>query len=128
VDAVKNLEAPITNAIAALQVVEPPLLYSYSSAKLTSPDLELAKIEYLIEKPSENNVESHYATCGRYIFPPRVFNIITELPQNSQEQSLADVINRLVLKTSVRPYLLSGTHYDLGSFEGIALAEKEFNV
>ena len=69
-----------------------------------------------VEKPAEADAPSNLASIGRYVFSPRIFDVIREQqPGYGGEIQLADVINTLAEEGLVLAQRITGTRYDCGS-------------
>ncbi len=65
--------------------------------KMIAPDI--FEITDIIEKPSPEQAPSNLATCGRYIFSPKIFDVLQHLkPGYGGEIQLTDGIGELIKK------------------------------
>lgn len=82
-------------------------------------------IKKLVEKPAPGETESNLAIIGRYIFTPRISEILrTVQPGRGGEIQLTDAMVSLLAEERVLGYVIdSKTHvFDTGNMEGFALA------
>lgn len=82
-------------------------------------------IKKLVEKPAPGETESNLAIIGRYIFTPRISEILrTVKPGRGGEIQLTDAMVGLLAEERVLGYVIdSKTHvFDTGNMEGFALA------
>jgi UTP--glucose-1-phosphate uridylyltransferase len=114
----------------ALQKVTPAETEKYGIVGLHNHDLKLgefAKINTIIEKPKEKNAPSLYASIGRYILTPRVFDFLENTHKGAiGEIQLTDGIDKLISEQDVYGYVFKGRRYDCGSKFGYLQATVEF--
>ena len=73
----------------------------------------------LIEKPNIKDAPSLYASIGRYVVSPKIFNLLKTIsPGRSNELQLADALNILAENSEVEAKIFSGTRFDCGSVGG----------
>ena len=68
-------------AIVALLQVDPSVVHLYDVATIeatTEPDV--VRITCLVEKPSAETASSNFATIGRYVLRPDIFDILEHTP------------------------------------------------
>ena len=79
----------------------------------------------LIEKPELGKAPSNYASIGRYVLTPDIFNILRTLPAGiGGEIQLADAINTQARNNAVEAVMLDGDRFDCGSVQGYLEAVK----
>ena len=77
----------------------------------------------LIEKPSFDNAPSNWASIGRYVLLPTVFDILKDLsPGSGGEIQLADAIDTLAKQRAVQTIPLKGSRFDCGSVDDFMAA------
>lgn len=73
----------------------------------------------LIEKPDFENAPSDLASMGRYVLPPKIFEILKKIDvKKGQEIQLADAIDELAKSEIVESVTIEGQRFDCGSVEG----------
>ena len=83
------------------------------------PGSEPKSVAGLIEKPELDKVPSNYASIGRYVLTPDIFNILRSLPAGTGgEIQLADAINTQARNNAVEAVMLDGDRFDCGSIQG----------
>lgn len=83
------------------------------------PGVEPKSVAGLIEKPELGKVPSNYASIGRYVLTPDIFNILRSLPAGTGgEIQLADAINTQARNNAVEAVMLDGDRFDCGSVQG----------
>ena len=88
-----------------------------------------AGIVGLIEKPEASEAPSNFASIGRYVLTPDIFDTLRGLGAGSGgEIQLADAINIHARQGSVETVRLNGQRFDCGSGDGFMLASNyEYN-
>ena len=90
-----------------------------SNYGIIKPGKEDGSVEELIEKQSIKNAPSLYASIGRYILIPEIFEVLRHLtPGFGDEIQLADAINILATKNKVHSVEFKGKWFDCGSKQG----------
>ena len=70
----------------------------------------------IVEKPEQADAQSNLASIGRYVFSPRIFDVLRDQqPGHGGEIQLADAINTLAEEGLVLAQCIMGTRYDCGS-------------
>ena len=83
------------------------------------PGGEPKSVAGLIEKPELGKAPSNYASIGRYVLTPDIFNILRALPAGTGgEIQLADAINTQARNNAVEAVMLNGDRFDCGSVQG----------
>ena len=73
----------------------------------------------LIEKPNVKDAPSLYASIGRYVVSPKIFNLLKTIsPGRSNELQLADALNILAEKGEVKRKSLVERDSIVGQLEG----------
>lgn len=70
----------------------------------------------VVEKPAPENAPSDLAVVGRYVLPPRIFELLAATaPGAGGEIQLTDAIAGLISEQPVEAYRMMGATYDCGS-------------
>lgn len=78
------------------------------------------QITAIVEKPSPEVAPSTLAVVGRYILPPRIFDLLENTtPGAGGEIQLTDAISALLAEQSVLAYRFQGTRFDCGTHLGL---------
>ncbi|MFQ5518841.1 MAG: UTP--glucose-1-phosphate uridylyltransferase GalU [Mariprofundus sp.] len=84
---------------------------------------DLLRLTDMVEKPAPEDAPSHMAIAGRYIFSPRLMDLLKEVqPGSGGEIQLTDAIAALAKEEPVYGVLLEGQRFDAGNPEGFLLA------
>ncbi|MBM3616616.1 MAG: UTP--glucose-1-phosphate uridylyltransferase GalU [Alphaproteobacteria bacterium] len=87
------------------------------------PGTSPSEVAGLIEKPSHQEAPSSYASIGRYVLTPDIFDILRKLePGVGGEIQLADAIDFQARRGLVRSLELKGERFDCGSVKGFIAA------
>jgi len=94
----------------------------------------LLRLTDMVEKPKPEEAPSHMAIIGRYIFTPRLMDLLRDVkPGSGGEIQLTDAISVLAKEEPVYGVLLKGQRFDAGNPEGflkanavLGLQHKEF--
>jgi len=80
-------------------------------------------IQGLVEKPELSNAPSNFASIGRYVLTPDIFETLSKQPVGlSGEIQLADAINIHAQNGLVETVVLNGKRFDCGSVDGFIKA------
>jgi len=83
----------------------------------------LMRLTDMVEKPNSVDAPSCMAMIGRYIFTPRLMELLTDVvPGSGNEIQLTDAIAVLAQEEPVYGVLLNGQRFDAGNPEGFLLA------
>jgi UTP--glucose-1-phosphate uridylyltransferase len=81
------------------------------------------RINAIVEKPQPDVAPSTLAVVGRYILPPRIFELLeTTTPGAGGEIQLTDAISALLQEQPVLAYRFQGTRFDCGTHIGLVEA------
>ena len=87
----------------------------------------LIQISDVVEKPKTEDAPSNYATLGRYVLSPKIFEYLkTQTPGAGGEIQLTDSIRRLMKEEKVYAYNFEGVRYDAGDKFGYVSAVIDF--
>lgn len=93
----------------------------------SSKDLNLYKINDLVEKPKMEEAPSSLAIMGRYVLTPEVLKILEHIePGAGNEIQLTDALRELNKVEDMYGYLFKGRRYDIGDKYGFLQATVEF--
>ncbi len=136
-DDVIDAEVPATKQLAdcyartglgAIALMEVPLeeTAAYGVAGGPAIDERTIRIERLVEKP-KRDPPSNLAVIGRYVLPPRVFDILESLPPGvGGEIQLTDALAVLARQEGLVGYRFEGVRYDAGDRLGYLKANVAF--
>ena len=83
------------------------------------PGSEPGAVAGLVEKPEIGKEPSKFASIGRYVLTPDIFDIIRNQPVGTGgEIQLADAINAQAANNAVESVILNGRRFDCGSVKG----------
>ena len=83
------------------------------------PGSEPGSVAGLVEKPDVDKAPSNFASIGRYVLTPDIFDIIRNQPVGTGgEIQLADAINAQAASNAVEAVMLNGRRFDCGSVQG----------
>ncbi len=91
--------------------------YGVVSLQGAAPDAgQSLPMTAVVEKPKPEQSPSDLAVVGRYILPPRIFELLADTPPGAGgEIQLTDAIAALISEQSVDAYRMVGATYDCGS-------------
>lgn len=79
----------------------------------------LYNVSGLIEKPSPMEAPTNLAVMGRYVFSPKIFEMIDQTkPGKGGEIQLTDAMNKLISFEEMYGYIFDGERYDTGNLLG----------
>lgn len=121
---VENYERVHTSVIALKQVPDDQV-YKYGIAGVQDPDL---RINQLVEKPKLGEAPSNLSVVGRYIFTPRLMQLLrTTQPGVGGEIQLTDAMASLLNEEVMFGYeFKGGKSYDCGDKQGFLQANVEY--
>ncbi|MGV9193598.1 UTP--glucose-1-phosphate uridylyltransferase GalU [Microbacterium sp. MC2] len=102
--------------VVALMEVDPDQIHMYGAAAVEATDDErIVKVTGLVEKPKKEDAPSNYAIIGRYVLPPKVFEILERTPPGKGgEIQLTDALQELAVTDGVLGVVFRGRRYDTG--------------
>lgn len=98
--------------IFAAKEVDRNLVNKYGIIKYKNE--ETKEVECIVEKPSVEEAPSNFATIGRYIVKPEVFNEIPFIETQKGEFVLTSAFERMMNYQSFYACEFKGTHFDTG--------------
>lgn len=99
----------------------------YCSLDVEHIENNVMKCNAIIEKPTDDEIMSHYATLGRNVVTPDIFELIanTKPSEKTGEIYLTDALNELAAKGELYALDFDGNRYDMGDKLGILKANCE---
>jgi UTP--glucose-1-phosphate uridylyltransferase len=102
-------------AAVALMPVPETQVHLYGCAGGRQVDGGHVEVERIVEKPPRDRAPSNLAVIGRYVLPPDVFDILTQLkPGSGGEIQLTDALAVLSQQKRLLGVRFQGTRYDAG--------------
>jgi len=99
----------------------------YGIVQASEIEKRISKVETIIEKPKPGESSSTLAVVGRYIFTPRIMQLLTSTGRGTGgEIQLTDAISSLLELERVLAYEFDGKRYDCGSKLGYLEATVEY--
>ncbi len=90
---------------------------------------DLLRLQAMVEKPAVDDAPSDMAMIGRYIFTPRLFDLLREAkPSVGGEIQLTDAICKLAQEEPVYGVLIEGERFDAGNPYGFLLANAKLGL
>ena len=112
--------------------VAPEAVSSYGIADCGEIELkggQSAKINSIVEKPSQEEAPSNLAVVGRYVFSARIWDLLEKTPVGvGDEIQLTDAIDMLIEKETVEAFHMTGISYDCGDKIGYMKAFVEYGL
>ena len=114
-DLVRSFETSSKIQLSIMEVNGPDI----SKYGVVLPGSEPGSVAGLVEKPDVDKAPSNFASIGRYVLTPDIFDIIRNQPVDSGgEIQLADAINAQAANNAVEAVILNGRRFDCGSVQG----------
>ena len=114
-DLVRSFEVFGKTQLSIMEVNGPDI----SKYGVVLPGSEPGAVAGLIEKPELEKAPSKFASIGRYVLTPDIFDIIRNQPVGiGGEIQLADAINAQASNNRVEAVILNGRRFDCGSVQG----------
>lgn len=114
-------------SILGVQEILRENVHKYGVITPVSIDGRLIQISDVVEKPKTEDAPSNYATLGRYVLSPKIFEYLkTQTPGAGGEIQLTDSIRRLMNEEKVYAYNFEGVRYDAGDKFGYVSAVIDF--
>jgi UTP--glucose-1-phosphate uridylyltransferase len=86
-------------------------------------DEHSAKVRFVVEKPAPKDAPSNLAIVGRYVLPPRIFDLLENTrPGSGGEIQLTDAIEALLEESPVLAWRFHGQRFDCGNKLGLVKA------
>ena len=88
-----------------------------------------AKINSIVEKPSQEDAPSNLAVVGRYVFSAAIWDLLEKTPVGvGDEIQLTDAIDMLIEKENVDAFHMTGQSFDCGDKIGYMQAFVEYGL
>jgi UTP--glucose-1-phosphate uridylyltransferase len=114
-DLVRSFEASRKTQLSVMEINGSDI----SKYGVVLPGSEPGAVAGLIEKPDVDKAPSNFASIGRYVLTPDIFDIIRNQPVGlNREIQLADAINAQAANNAVEAVILNGRRFDCGSVQG----------
>ncbi|MGI8552445.1 MAG: UTP--glucose-1-phosphate uridylyltransferase GalU [Dehalococcoidia bacterium] len=114
---------------ASVVLVEPvptERIQNYGVIRPTRIREAVYQVEGLVEKPRPEQAPSNLAIIGRYVFTPKIFDVLQDTPRGvGGELQITDAMQRLVGSEKLYACELSGRRYDTGQPAGYLQASIE---
>ncbi|MBL7544730.1 MAG: UTP--glucose-1-phosphate uridylyltransferase [Bdellovibrionaceae bacterium] len=136
-DLVRAFEQTEQSSLSVMKVAEDQVS-KYGIAEVDEPNkqtlsfsshhsVDFFRVKKLLEKPQPTETSSRWAITGRYVFDPKIFNILeNQKPTKNNEIQLTDAIQELTRHNVVNSYPLQGQRYDAGDKLGYLISNIEF--
>jgi UTP--glucose-1-phosphate uridylyltransferase len=116
-------------ALVAIQKVPRSETHLYGIIKGKKVRDRVYSVEEMVEKPERGKAPSNLAIIGRYILPPRIFDILERVrPDRRGEIQLTDGLKELCKEVPIYGYEFSGDRYDAGDKWGYLQANLSFGL
>ena len=110
-------------SVVGLMQVPADQVFKYGIVDYQVDENGLLRLTDMVEKPAPEDAPSHMAIVGRYIFTPRLMELLREVkPGRGGEVQLTDAVAALAKVEPVYGVLLDGQRFDAGNPEGFLLA------
>ncbi len=124
-DVYQNLDG----ALIAIQKVPRSETHLYGIIKGKKVTDRVYSVEEMVEKPERGKAPSNLAIIGRYILPPRIFDILEKVkPDRRGEIQLTDGLKELSREVPIYGYEFIGDRYDAGDKFGYLQANLCFGL
>ena len=111
----------------ALLRVDDHMVDRYGVISGNKVDENLYDIDDLVEKPSPAEAPSNLAIMGRYVFSPKIFEMIEMTPPGKGgEIQLTDAMKKLTAFEKMYGYIFKGSRYDTGHLLGYLEATLDY--
>lgn len=111
----------------AVKEVATEWVMKYCTLDVTPLEGNIMRCHKIIEKPSLEQIISHYAILGRVILPPDVFELLEKTPYDERtgELYLSEAMSALAERGELTAVDFVGKRYDMGAKFGIMEANVE---
>ena len=125
-------EKPIATVL--LFDVDDPTSYGIAKMNTLQDRSSSGTIEVMVEKPTIDVAQSYlvgdryHALCGFYVFEPEIFDYIEKTPPGKKNEIQVTDALQLAIDSgeTVCARILNGKYLDIGKWETVLQAEKEF--
>ncbi|HET8897612.1 MAG TPA: UTP--glucose-1-phosphate uridylyltransferase GalU [Rhodanobacteraceae bacterium] len=109
--------------VLAVEEVAPDQTDRYGIVDAETIDARSARVRYVVEKPAPKEAPSNLAIVGRYVLPPRIFDLLAATrPGSGGEIQLTDAIEALLEESPVLAWRFQGQRFDCGNKLGLVKA------
>jgi len=116
-------------ALLAIQKVPRTKTHLYGIIKGKKVKDRVYSVEEMVEKPEKGRAPSNLAIIGRYILPPRIFELLEKVkPDQRGEIQLTDGLKELNKEIPIYGYEFIGDRYDAGDKLGYLQANLSFGL
>ncbi|MBM4338871.1 MAG: UTP--glucose-1-phosphate uridylyltransferase GalU [Deltaproteobacteria bacterium] len=116
-------------ALIAIQKVPRQEAHLYGIIKGKKVMDRVYSVEEMVEKPEKGKAPSNLAIIGRYILPPRIFDILERVkPDRRGEIQLTEGLKELNREVPIYGYEFIGDRYDAGDKFGYLQANLSFGL
>ncbi len=116
-------------ALLAIQKVPRTKTHLYGIIKGKKVKDRVYSVEEMVEKPEKGRSPSNLAIIGRYILPPRIFELLEKVkPDQRGEIQLTDGLKELNKEIPIYGYEFIGDRYDAGDKLGYLQANLSFGL
>ena len=114
-------------SILGVQEILRENVHKYGVVTPVNMEGRLIQISDVVEKPKTEEAPSNYATLGRYVLSPKIFELLeNQTPGAGGEIQLTDSIRRMMNSEKVYAYNFEGIRYDAGDKFGYVSAVIDF--
>ena len=114
-------------SILGVQEILRENVHKYGVVTPVNMEGRLLQISDVVEKPKTEEAPSNYATLGRYVLSPKIFELLeNQTPGAGGEIQLTDSIRRMMNLEKVYAYNFEGIRYDAGDKFGFVSAVIDF--
>ncbi|MBN4076752.1 UTP--glucose-1-phosphate uridylyltransferase GalU [Mariprofundus ferrooxydans] len=111
------------HSVLGLMQVAEDQVSKYGIVDYVAEEDGLLRLTDMVEKPSPEDAPSHLAIVGRYVFTPRLMELLRDVqPGKGDEIQLTDAIAMLAKEEPVYGVLLDGERFDAGNPAGFLVA------
>ena len=115
--------------VAGVKKVSKEQITKYCSLDVEMVSDKVMKVTDMIEKPSPYQIMSLYSILGRVILPPKIFEILENIPKGAgNELQLTDAMRVLARNDGMMGIEFSGTRYDMGNKLSFMQANVEMSL
>jgi len=116
-------------ALIAIQKVPRQEAHLYGIIKGKKVMDRVYSVEEMVEKPEKGKAPSNLAIIGRYILPPRIFDVLERVkPDRRGEIQLTEGLKELNREVPIYGYEFIGDRYDAGDKFGYLQANLSFGL
>jgi len=113
-------------SVIGLMQVPPNLVSRYGIVKASQEKNGLLRLQDMVEKPKAEEAPSDLAIIGRYIFTPRLLELLAGTrPGKQGEIQLTDAVAQLAKEEPVYGVIIKGKRFDAGNPLGFLMANVE---